>query len=273
MSGSAPLPSIYALGLLTGRTAYITGGGTGIGFGISKMLSGLGARVVLASRKLDVVTAAADSIKRDGGEAIALAVDVRDFEAVTASMKTAVDQCGGLDILINNAAGNFACPTEELSPNGWRTVVDIDLNGTFNCCRAAFPYLSASRHVGRIVNIITAYAWGGWPGCAPAAAAKAGIQSLTRTLALEWGPKNILSNTVAPGPISETEGTKRIHEDTDRADAELARVPVGRFGRVDEIAAAVTYLVSPAAQYVNGTDLVVDGGRQFKATEPRSSKL
>jgi NAD(P)-dependent dehydrogenase (short-subunit alcohol dehydrogenase family) len=261
--------SIYNPSLLKGRTAFITGGGTGIGLGISKMFCELGANVVIASRKRDVISAASDCLRRAGGEAVAVQVDVREYGSVESAMTEAVRRYGGIDILINNAAGNFACPTEELSPNGWRTVVDIDLNGTFNCCRAAFPYLTVSPHIGRIVSIITAYAWGGWPGCAPAAAAKAGIQSLTRTLALEWGPKNILSNTVAPGPIAETEGTRRIHEETDRGDAELARVPVARFGRVDEIAAAVTYLVSPAAGYVNGTDLVVDGGRQFKATESR----
>lgn len=264
--------SIFSPAMLAGRTAFITGGGTGIGLGIAQMFSGLGARVVIASRKQDVVTAAAESLRSAGGEALGIVMDVRDYDAVAAAMKQAADRWGGIDILINNAAGNFACPTEELSPNGRKTVVDIDLNGTFNCCRAGFSYLSASPHVGRIVSIITAYAWGGWPGCAPAAAAKAGIQSLTRTLALEWGPKNILSNTVAPGPIADTVGTRKIHEETDRAEAELDRVPVARFGRVDEIAAAVTYLVSPAALYVNGTDLVVDGGRQFKATTSRSRK-
>jgi NAD(P)-dependent dehydrogenase (short-subunit alcohol dehydrogenase family) len=256
--------SIFSPGLLSGRTAFITGGGTGIGFGIAQMFCQLGARVVIASRKAD--------LRRAGGEAVGVVTDVRDYDSVVAAMNETVSRWGGIDILINNAAGNFTCPTEELTPNGWRTVVDIDLNGTFHCCRAAFPYLSASPHTGRIVSIITAYAWGGWPGCAPAAAAKAGIQSLTRTLALEWGPKNILSNTVAPGPIADTEGTRRIHEETDRAEVELARVPVARFGRVDEIAAAVTYLVSPAAAYVNGTDLVVDGGRQFKATVAPSHK-
>ena len=264
--------SIFTPAMLAGRTAFITGGGTGIGLGIAQMFSRLGARVVIASRKQDVVMAAAEGLQSAGGEALGIVMDVRDYDAVAAAMTKTVAHWGGIDILINNAAGNFACPTEELSSNGWKTVVDIDLNGTFHCCHAAFPHLSASPHVGRIVSIITAYAWGGWPGCAPAAAAKAGIQSLTRTLALEWGPKNILSNTVAPGPIADTVGTRKIHEETDRAEAELDRVPVARFGRVDEIAAAVTYLVSPAALYVNGTDLVVDGCRQFKATSSRSRK-
>jgi NAD(P)-dependent dehydrogenase (short-subunit alcohol dehydrogenase family) len=117
--------------------------------------------------------------------------------------------------------------------------------------------------VGRIVSIITSYAWSGWPGCAPAASAKAGIQSLMRTLAVEWGDRNILCNTVAPGAIGDTEGARRIHEEPGRGNHELNRVPVGRFGSRSDIASAVAYLVSDAGRYVNGTDLVVDGGRQF----------
>jgi NAD(P)-dependent dehydrogenase (short-subunit alcohol dehydrogenase family) len=191
-------------------------------------------------------------------------VDVRQYEMVSAAIASTVAEFGGLDILVNNAAGNFVKPTEELSPNGWKAPVDIDLNGTFHCCRAAFPHLAASPHVGRIINIITAYAWMGWPGCAPAAAAKAGIQSLTRTLAVEWGRKNILVNSIAPGPIDQTEGTRRIHEQTGRAALEREKVAVGRFGDVEDIANATAYLVSPAGSYITGADLVVDGGRQFK---------
>ncbi|UGV28640.1 SDR family oxidoreductase [Rhodopseudomonas boonkerdii] len=264
--------SIFGLGILEGTSAFVTGGGTGIGFGIAKTLGALGANVTIASRRQEVLDKACAELSEAGVRALGIVCDVRDHGSVKRAVDQSVEKFGGLDILVNNAAGNFACPTEDLSPNGWRTVVDIDLNGTFNCCHAAFPHLSKSPHVGRIVSIITAYAWGGWPGCAPAAAAKAGIQSLMRTLAIEWAPKNIISNTVAPGPIADTEGTKRIHEDTDRAAAELARVPVGRFGEVEEIAAAVAYLVSPAARYVNGTDLVVDGGRQFKATPRPDAK-
>lgn len=261
------LHATFEAGLLAGRAAFITGGGTGIGFAIARMLADLGANIAIASRRQEVISTAADALRGEGANVLGVTADVRDYASVAAAMRTAAEQFGGIDILVNNAAGNFVCPTEQLSSNGWKTIVDIDLNGTFHCCHAAFPFLTASPHVGRIISIITAYAWGGWPGCAPAAAAKAGVQSLTRTLAIEWGPKNILSNTVAPGPTAHTEGTRRIYEETQRAQAELARVPVGRFGEADEIAAAVTYLASPAAQYVNGTDLVVDGGRQFKAPE------
>ncbi|MEU6646301.1 SDR family oxidoreductase [Saccharomonospora sp. NPDC046836] len=254
---------IFRPDLLDGRVAVVTGGGTGLGLETATLLARLGAHVVIGGRRLEVAREAAASILAAGGSASAYQLDVRDFSEVESVVAQVVDQHGGLDILVNNAAGNFRCKTEDLSPNGWRTIVDIDLNGTFNCSRAAFAALSASPHVGRIISIITSYAWSGWPGCAPAAAAKAGIQSLMRTLAVEWGDRNILCNSIAPGAIGDTEGAKRIHEDAGRTDHELSRVPVGRFGSRHDIATAVAYLASPAGRYVNGTDLVVDGGRQF----------
>jgi NAD(P)-dependent dehydrogenase (short-subunit alcohol dehydrogenase family) len=249
--------------LLSGRVALVTGGGTGIGLEIASLLASLGSHVVLAGRRGDVAGEAAAGIVAAGGKASSVQVDVRDFDKVDQAVGEIVSRQGGLDILVNNAAGNFRCDTERLTPNGWRTIIDIDLNGTFYCCRAAFPALSRSPHVGRIVSIITSYAWSGWPGCAPAAAAKAGIQSLMRTLAVEWGGRNVLCNSVAPGVIGDTEGAKRIHDDPGRRAHELSRVPVGRYGSKTDVAAAVAYLVSPAGRYVNGADLVVDGGRQF----------
>jgi NAD(P)-dependent dehydrogenase (short-subunit alcohol dehydrogenase family) len=263
MADQTPDP-IFAAGLLRDRVAFITGGGTGIGFGIAVKLGRLGARVAICGRRTAVLEQAVQQLKALGVPAMGVTVDVRQYEMVSAAIASTVAEFGGLDILVNNAAGNFVKPTEELSPNGWKAPVDIDLNGTFHCCRAAFPHLAASPHVGRIINIITAYAWMGWPGCAPAAAAKAGIQSLTRTLAVEWGRKNILVNSIAPGPIDQTEGTRRIHEQTGRAALEREKVAVGRFGDVEDIANATAYLVSPAGSYITGADLVVDGGRQFK---------
>jgi NAD(P)-dependent dehydrogenase (short-subunit alcohol dehydrogenase family) len=249
--------------MLDGRVAMVTGGGTGLGLETATLLAKLGAHAVILGRRQDVAEAAAAGIVEAGGKASAFQMDVRDYARVEAVVKEIVARHGSLDILVNNAAGNFRCETEKLSPNGWRTIIDIDLNGTFHCCKAAYPALSRSPHIGRVVSIITSYAWSGWPGCAPAAAAKAGIQSLMRTLAVEWGDRNILCNSVAPGAIGDTEGTRRIHEDSGRGAHELNRVPVGRFGRRADIAGAVAYLVSPAGRYVNGTDLVVDGGRQF----------
>ncbi|KAA9159476.1 SDR family oxidoreductase [Amycolatopsis acidicola] len=262
---------MFQSGLLKDRVALVTGGGTGLGLETATLLASLGAHVVIAGRRIEVAETAAAGIAAAGGQATALQLDVRDYPMVEQIVGEIVHRTGSLDILVNNAAGNFRCDTEKLSAGGWRAIVDIDLNGTFHCCRAAFTALSASPHVGRIISIISSYAWSGWPGCAPAAAAKAGIQSLMRTLAVEWGDRNILCNSVAPGAIADTEGTKRIHEDTGRGAHELARVPVGRFGSRADVAGAVAFLASPAGQYINGTDLVVDGGRQFSfAQEQRS---
>ena len=170
------MENIFQRDLLVGRVALVTGGGTGIGLETATLLATLGAHVVIAGRRLEVVRSASDKMVADGYRSSAFQLDVRDYAMVEGVPSQVVDREGALDILINNAAGNFRCDTERLSPNGWRTIVDIDLNGTFNCCRAAFSALSQSRHVGRIVSLITSYAWSGWPGCAPAAAAKAGIR-------------------------------------------------------------------------------------------------
>jgi NAD(P)-dependent dehydrogenase (short-subunit alcohol dehydrogenase family) len=148
-----------------------------------------------------------------------------------------------------------------MSPNAWKVVIDIDLNGTFHCARAAYPELKKSSHGGRLIAISTTRALEGWPGCAHAGAAKAGIMSLMRTLASEWGPEGIRCNTIAPGAIGDTEGVKRIYEDQGAAARELSSVPLGRFGSVNDIAQAAVFLCSDAGAYVTGADLVVDGGR------------
>lgn len=251
----------FASDALAGRVAFITGGATGIGFGIARAFVQAGARVVLASRNLESLNAAAARLRELGGEAKALQTDVRSFESVAGAVEAAVTAYGALDVMIANAAGNFVVPTAEMSPNAWKTVIDIDLNGTFHCARAAHAALRRSRFGGRLIAISTTRALEGWPGCAHAAAAKAGIMSLMRTLASEWGAEGIRCNTIAPGPIGDTEGVKRIYADQGVADRELSSVPLGRFGRTSEIGEAAVYLCSEAGDYVTGTDLVVDGGR------------
>lgn len=243
---------------LKGRTALVTGGGGGIGFAIARSLAAAGAQVVLASRNPERIAAAALAIKSEGGQALAIAADVRDPEAVQAAVAAAVATFGGLDILIANAAGNFVVPFADMSFNAWRTVVDIDLHGTFHCAKAAYPHLKVSPHGGRFIAITTMRALEGWPGCAHAAAAKAGVMSLIRSLSVEWGPDGILCNTIAPGPIGGTEGVKRLYEETGQSTG----VPLGRLGRREDIAQAALYLCSDAAGFVTGADLVVDGGRQ-----------
>lgn len=247
---------------LKGRTALITGGGSGIGFAIAKALAGAGSRLVLASRKLERLEEAAQSLRSEGAEVLAVAADVREPDAVQSAVAAAVQGFGGLDIMIANAAGNFVAPFSDMSFNAWRTVVDIDLHGTFHCAKAAYPLLKASPHGGRLIAISTLRALEGWPGCAHAAAAKAGVMSLIRSLAVEWAPDGILCNTIAPGPVEGTEGVKRLYEDTGQTGAQAAGVPLGRFGRGDDVGQAALYLCSDAAGFVTGTDLVVDGGRQ-----------
>ncbi len=189
---------------------------------------------------------------------------MRNYDELQAAVQGTVERFGGLDILVNNAAGNFVCPTAELSPRGWKTVIDIDLNGTFHGCHAAYPYLKQSPHGGAIISIITMLGVSGWPGAAHCAAAKAGILSLSRTLAVEWGPDNIRVNTISPGPIGDTEGVRRMYIETGRGELEARKTALGRFGRKEEIANAAIYLASGLAGYVTGENLIVDGGRWLK---------
>lgn len=256
--------SVFKDDCVAGRVAFVTGGGTGIGFAIASALAEAGAKVVIASRKAENLEAAARRITEGGGEVLPLTLDVRIYEDVEAAVARTVAEFGALDVMVANAAGNFVVPTAEMSPRAWRTVVDIDLNGTFNCSRAAFAALAGSRHGGRLIAISTMRALEGWPGCAHAGAAKAGVMSLMRTLASEWGPHGIRCNTVAPGPIDGTEGVRRIYEEAGRLEEELASVPLGRLGAVTDIAEAVLYLASDAGAYVSGCDLIVDGGRSRK---------
>lgn len=251
----------FASDALAGRVAIITGGGSGIGLGIAKAMARTGARLVLASRNLEKLQAAVDDIKAEGGEAVAVQADVRNFQDVERAVAVAVDSFGGLDIMVANAAGNFVVPAAEMSPNAWKVVIDIDLNGTFFCARAAYDALRQSRFGGRFLAISTTRALEGWPGCAHAGAAKAGIMSLVRTLAGEWGRDGIRCNTIAPGAIGDTEGVKRIYDDQGRAALELSSIPLGAFGKTSDIANAAVFLCSDAGAYITGADLVVDGGR------------
>lgn len=246
---------------LKGRVALITGGGSGIGFGIAKAFAQAGARLVLASRNTERLDSAIRELKSMGAEAIAVHADVRNYEDVENAVSLGLSTFGSLDIVIANAAGNFVVPAAEMSINAWKVVIDIDLNGTYYCARAAYPALKVSAFGGRFIAISTTRALEGWPGCAHAGAAKAGIMSLVRTLSGEWGRDGIRCNTIAPGAIGDTEGVKRIYEDAGRKELELSSIPLGAFGVTTDIANAAVYLCSDAGAYVTGADLVVDGGR------------
>lgn len=265
-TGTERRPRIFRDDLLQGRIGLVTGGSSGIGLGIVRGFAELGATVALIGRREDKLAEAREQVLRDlpSAELITIAVDVRNHAAMREAVDGIVSRFGCLDILVNNAAGNFHCPTEQLSENGWRAVIDIDLNGTFNGCQAALPGLKASSHGGRIINITVPQALSGWPGSAHAASAKAGVLSLTRSLAVEWGGYGIRVNNVLPGPIAGTEGLKRLYEDRGIADHEYERMAMGSFGLVDDIANACAFLASPGGDFVTGCDFMVDGGRWLK---------
>jgi peroxisomal 2,4-dienoyl-CoA reductase len=255
--------SVFVEGLLAGRVAFVTGGGTGITGGVARALAEAGARVALVSRKLEHLEPAAELIRAGGGEALAVACDVRQPEEVERAVAATVERFGQLDIVVNGAAGNFLCAASELSPNGFGTVVDIDLKGTFNVCRAAFGELK--KRGGSILNISATLHYVGTPMQLHVSAAKAGVDALTQNLAVEWGRYGIRTNAIAPGPIEDTEGMKRLLPPALK-DKLKRRIPVGRFGRIKDIEQPAVFLCSDAASFINGAIIVVDGGQWLAAS-------
>ena len=250
---------VFRDGTLAGRVALITGGGTGICRGIAAAYARLGAEVCIVSRKQDVLDRSAAELSDEPGRAeLAAAADVRDPAAIQRAVQATLDRFGRLDTVVNGAAGNFLAPAAALSPNGFRTVVDIDLNGTFHTCRAAFEALQQAGD-GLILNITATLHYQGTPLQIHASAAKAGVDAITRNLAVEWGRFGIRAVGIAPGPIAETEGVRRLAPGGISAQMQAA-IPAGRFGAIDEIAAAAVFLRSAAAGYITGHTLVVDGG-------------
>lgn len=254
--------NIFADGVLGGRVAFVTGGGTGITGGVARAFAEAGASVALVSRKLEHLEPAAEAINRNGGKAIAVVADVRQPAEVESAVAKTVEAFGKIDIVINGAAGNFLCAAEELSPNGFGTVVDIDLKGTFNVCRATFAQLK--EHHGQILNISATLHYLGTPLQLHVSAAKAGVDALTRNLAVEWGRHGIRVNAIAPGPIEDTEGMTRLVPEPVK-ERLRKNVPLGRFGRIADIERAAVFICSDAASFINGTVLVVDGGHWLAA--------
>ena len=271
--------SIFNEGILTGRVAFVTGGGTGITGGVARALAEAGANVALVSRSIEHLEPAAKAINdefaaRDmrtgtsalpaSGEALAVAADVRKPDDVEKAIAATIDRFGKIDIVVNGAAGNFLCKPEDLSANGFGTVVDIDLKGTFSVCRAAFAQLK--QHRGQILNISATLHYLGTPMQLHVSAAKAGVDALTRNLAVEWGRYGIRVNAIAPGPIGDTEGMKRLVPEPIKEKLRK-RIPLGRFGLIEDIENAAVFLCSDAASYINGAVLVVDGGHWLAANQ------
>jgi len=249
--------TIFVNDFLKNHVAFVTGGGTGITGGIARALAEAGASVALVSRKLEHLEPAAQAINENGGRAAPVVADVRSPEEVERAISTTIEHFGKIDIVVNGAAGNFLCKAEELSPNGFGTVVDIDLKGTFNVCRAAFAQLK--EHRGQILNISATLHYLGTPMQLHVSAAKAGVDALTRNLAVEWGRYGIRVNGIAPGPIEDTEGMSRLVPEPIK-ERLRKNIPLGRFGRIADIERAALFLCSDAASFINGAILVVDGG-------------
>ncbi len=250
---------VFANDILHDKIVLVTGGGTGIGRSIALTAAAYGAHVIVASRNLERLQTVATQIEAQGVRALPVQTDIRQTEQVNAMLQAAVEAFGHIDVLVNNAAGSFLAAARKISPRGWQTVIDTTLNGTFHCSRAAGLHM-IEHGGGKIINITATLHYKGSPGLVAPAAAKAGVDALTKTLALEWAKFNILVNAIAPGPIY-TEGVDR-HLWSNQAFHDMIKrgVPLGRFGAAEDIANMAVYLASPAGNYITGATMVVDGG-------------
>jgi NAD(P)-dependent dehydrogenase (short-subunit alcohol dehydrogenase family) len=251
---------MFAPELLKDQVAVITGGGTGIGLAIARRLGMLGAQIVIASRQSENLEQGWHSLRESGIDALAVQLDVRQPEQVDEMVVRTVKHFGSLDILVNNAAGNFVCRAEELSPNGWSSVIGIVLNGSFYCSRAVGQYMIARKRGGSIVSILANYVWTGSAGTVHSAAAKAGVMSMTQTLAVEWASHGIRVNAIAPGPIESPGAAKQLWDSPQAVERITNLVPLRRWGKPEEVADTLAFLVSSHAAFITGEILTIDGG-------------
>lgn len=250
--------------LLKGKTIIITGGGSGLGKSMAARFGELGANLVIASRRQQVIQDAADELRKTGAEVLGISCDVRDVASVQALVDETKNQFGKIDVLLNNAAGNFISPTENLSPNGFKVVVDIVLHGTFNCTHVVGKEMIANGG-GSILNIVATYAWTGSGYVVPSAAAKAGVLAITRSLAVEWAKYGIRSNAIAPGPFPTKGAWSRLAPPGLGIEKKMKnRIPLKRFGEHIELANLASYLISDEAGYINGEVVTIDGGEWLK---------
>jgi citronellol/citronellal dehydrogenase len=262
-AGAAGYSSLFRDGLFDGRVVLITGGGTGIGRCIAHEVAALGGTAVLVGRREAPLKNTTDEIRRLGGSAGYVAADIRKVDEVQAAVAQAVERHGHIDGLVNNAGGQFPVRAQDISPNGWRAVLELNLSGTFQVSQAVYAASMGER--GGAIVCITAAVDNGFPLFAHAGAARAGVANLTKSLAIEWAPAGVRVNSVAPGIIF-TSGVRQYPIEHQRNLADRTRaIPAGRPGTESEVAAAVTFLLSPAAAYVTGVTLGVDGGSGLAA--------
>jgi len=261
----------FGVNLLAGKSALITGGGSGINFAIAKRFASQGANVAVVGRTKEKLETAAAELRALGVKAAGYPADVRDYDALSAAIASAHADHGALDIVVCGAAGNFPAPALGMSANGFKAVVDIDLVGTFNTCRAAFGHLR--RPGASIINISAMQAVSPMAMQSHVCAAKAGVDMLTRCLALEWGSEGVRVNSIAPGAVDDTEGMSRLAPTPEVRDHYTKTIPLRRFAQKDEIADLALFLVSDAAQFITGAVILCDGGQSLAGLGGRLSAV
>lgn len=252
---------------LKGKTIVVTGGGSGLGKAMTTYFLELGAQVVITSRNLEKLQTVKQELEtKTGGKVLSLACDVRHYEEVEAMRDAAIAEFGAVDVLLNNAAGNFISPTERLSANAFDTIIDIVLKGTKNCTLAFGKHWIEKGETNKnVLNIVTTYAWTGSAYVVPSATAKAGVLAMTRSLAVEWAKYGMRFNAIAPGPFPTKGAWDRLLPGDLKEKFDLAKkVPLKRVGEHQELANLAAYLVSDFSAYVNGEVITIDGGEWLK---------
>ncbi len=269
-TNSDPL-GVFAPGLFSQKTALVTGGGRGIGKAIAVAFARLGANVVIASRKPENLTPTAEEIAALGAQCLAVPTNIRETEQVDALVRQAIERFGAIDFLINNAGGQFPARPSDISDRGWRAVIDLNLNGTWNMCNRVGAHMLARRS-GAVVNIVHVYSFDrGAPAFAHSGAARAGVVNLTRSLAYYWARHGVTINALAPGSVA-TQGLREEEysraEQSDYEKVQIKDIPAHRLADADEVAAIVLFLCSPAARYINGASIIADGAQYLENWTP-----
>lgn len=250
---------------LKGKTILVTGGGSGLGLGMASHFARYGAGVAICGRTEEKLRQAVEQIEQSGGPVRYYVADVRDYEAVGQMIEKIAEDFGSIEGLVNNAAGNFYCPSEELTPNGFKSVVDIVLNGTFNCSTLFGKYLISRKKPGSILNIVTTYTESGCAFVLPSACAKAGVYAMTNSLAYEWATYGIRVNSIAPGPFPTEGAWKRLMPSPEVEKMYLKRHPMQRYGKIEELGNLAVFLMSDLSPYITGECVVIDGAERLQS--------